>query len=138
VIERAARLAHADEFVRRLPAGYATPLRDTPLSGGQVQRLGLARAFAQDCRLLVLDDATSSLDTVTEMRIAEATAAARAGCTRVVVAHRAGTAARADLVVWLDGGRVRAVGRHAELWHDASYRAVFGQGQPVAGAVGHG
>ncbi|WP_200301460.1 ABC transporter ATP-binding protein [Streptomyces adelaidensis] len=123
-VREAARSAHADAFVRRLPDGYATPCADAPLSGGEAQRLGLARAFARDCRLLVLDDALSSLDTVTEHHITDAlhhtTAAGR-----LIIAHRAATAASADRVAWLDEGRVRAVGAHAELWRVAGYRELF-------------
>ncbi|MFH8933665.1 ABC transporter transmembrane domain-containing protein [Streptomyces griseosporeus] len=126
LVREAARTAHADDFVRRLPDGYATVCADAPRSGGESQRLGLARAFARRARLLVLDDALSSLDTVTEHRITQALLAPGARGTRLVVAHRAATAARADAVVWLDDGRVRAVGRHTALWREAGYRAVFG------------
>jgi ATP-binding cassette subfamily B protein len=126
-VREAARAAHADAFVRRLPDGYATPCADAPLSGGEAQRLGLARAFARDSRLLVLDDALSSLDTVTEHHITDALLRPTGG-SRLIVAHRATTAARADTVAWLDGGRVRAVGRHAELWRMAAYRELFGAG----------
>ncbi|MFI1399257.1 ABC transporter ATP-binding protein [Streptomyces sp. NPDC020681] len=122
--QEAARAACADDFVRRLPLGYDTPCTAAPLSGGEAQRLGLARAFAHTGRLLILDDATSSLDSATERKVSQAlfTGAHR---TRLIVAHRAPTAARADLVVWLDEGRVRAVGPHAELWQLPEYRAVF-------------
>ncbi|MFI6007232.1 ABC transporter ATP-binding protein [Streptomyces sp. NPDC051243] len=125
-VREAARTAHADDFVRRLPQGYATPVSAAPRSGGESQRLGLARAFAHGGRLLILDDALSSLDTVTEARIT--TALVNGGehdGTRLLIAHRATTAARADAVAWLDGGRVRAVGRHEELWGIPEYRAVF-------------
>ncbi|MET9494648.1 ABC transporter ATP-binding protein [Streptomyces sp. NPDC006552] len=122
---RAARAAHADGFVRRLPAGYATACADAPLSGGEVQRLGLARAFAHGGRLLVLDDALSSLDMITEREIAAALLRHAPGTTRLVVAHRATTAARASAVAWLDAGRVRALAPHERLWRDPAYRAVF-------------
>ncbi|GAB2872098.1 ABC transporter ATP-binding protein [Streptomyces deserti] len=125
-VRAAARTARADDFVRRLPDGYATPLADAPRSGGESQRLGLARAFAHGGRLLILDDALSSLDTVTEHHITRALLDGGPGDTRLLVAHRAATAARADAVAWLDGGRVRAVGRHEELWRIPEYRAVFG------------
>ncbi|MFE7760781.1 ABC transporter ATP-binding protein [Streptomyces sp. NPDC057438] len=127
-VREAARAAHADGFVRRLPEGYATPCADAPLSGGEAQRLGLARAFARDGRLLVLDDALSSLDTVTEHRITETLLAPATGGSRLIIAHRVTTAARADAVAWLDGGKVRAVGPHAELWRTAAYRDLFGEG----------
>ncbi|MET7481163.1 ABC transporter ATP-binding protein [Streptomyces sp. NPDC005648] len=129
-VREAARTAHADDFVRRLPQGYDTLCAEAPHSGGEAQRLGLARAFAHDGRLMILDDALSSLDTVTESRIAEALLSHGSGGTRLLIAHRAATAARADAVAWLDGGRVRAVGTHARLWEDAGYRAVFGDGGP--------
>jgi ATP-binding cassette subfamily B protein len=122
--EEAARAVYAHEFVSRLPLGYATPLSSAPMSGGELQRLGLARAWAAS-RLLVLDDATSSVDMVTEMRISVAMAEA-GGRTRLVVTHRLSTAARADVVVWLEEGRVRAVGGHEELWLLPEYREVFG------------
>lgn len=122
--EAAARATYAHEFVSRLPSGYETPLTEAPMSGGELQRLGLARSWAAT-RLLVLDDATSSVDMVTEMRISEAMAGA-GGRTRLVVTHRLSTAARADLVIWLENGRVRAVGPHEELWQDGDYREVFG------------
>jgi ATP-binding cassette subfamily B protein len=119
----AARATYTHEFVSRLPEGYATPLSAAPMSGGELQRLGLARSWPAS-RLLVLDDATSSVDMVTEMRIGAALAAA-GGRTRLVVTHRLSTAARADLVVWLEDGRVRAVAPHEELWEDEDYREVF-------------
>ncbi|AZS89566.1 ABC transporter ATP-binding protein [Streptomyces griseoviridis] len=124
-VERAARAARADAFVRRLPAGYDTPLDHAPLSGGERQRLGLARALARPALVYVLDDATSGLDTVTEAEVSEAVTGALSGRTRLVVAHRVTTAARCDAVAWLDGGRIRAVGPHRELWRHADYRAVF-------------
>ncbi|MYS44018.1 ABC transporter ATP-binding protein, partial [Streptomyces sp. SID5998] len=88
-VRQAARTACADAFVRRLPEGYATALADTPRSGGESQRLGLARAFAHGGRLLVLDDALSSLDTITEHRITRALTEGDVAATRLVVAHRA-------------------------------------------------
>jgi ATP-binding cassette subfamily B protein len=124
-LEHAARAAYADDFIRRLPQGYRTQLADAPMSGGEVQRIGLARAFAHAGRVLVLDDATSSLDTMTELRISRALTGELADRTRLIVAHRASTAARTDMVAWLDGNRVRALGPHHQLWNDPDYRAVF-------------
>ncbi len=121
--ETAARAACADPFIRRLPLGYRTPPGEAPLSGGESQRLGLARAFAHPGRVLILDDATSSLDTVTEVQVGDVLT--RDGRTRLIIAHRAGTAARADRVAWLDGGRIRACAPHHELWAHAEYREVF-------------
>ena len=124
-VREGAEIATADDFVRRLPEGYATELDTAALSGGEVQRLGLARAFAGTGRLLVLDDATSSVDTVTEMRINSVITARPSRRTRLVVAHRAMTAARADLVAWLENGSLRALDTHERLWGEAEYRAVF-------------
>ena len=124
-VPAAATAACADGFIRRLPDGYATPMADTPLSGGERQRIGLARAFAQGERLLVLDDATSSLDTVTERQVGNALTAESRGRTRLIVAHRLTTASRADRVVWLEDGTVLGHAPHHELWRDPRYRAVF-------------
>jgi ATP-binding cassette, subfamily B, bacterial len=123
-VREAARATHAHEFVSRLPLGYDTPLAEAPMSGGEVQRLGLARAWHAE-RLLVLDDATSSLDMVTEMQISRTLTGNGRRRTRLIVTHRAATAARADLVVWLDAGQIRAVAPHARLWADPAYREVF-------------
>ncbi|MYT90869.1 ATP-binding cassette domain-containing protein [Streptomyces sp. SID8359] len=124
-VREGARAARADGFVGLLPYGYATPLTDAPLSGGERQRLGLARAFAHPGRLLILDDALSGLDTVTEHHVRRALDERAGRCTRVIVAHRLSSAARADQVLWLEDGRVRATGPHEELWADPEYRAVF-------------
>ncbi len=124
-VREGARTARADGFVGLLPYGYATPLTDAPLSGGERQRLGLARAFAHPGRLLILDDALSGLDTVTEHHVRRALDERAGRSTRVIVAHRLSSAARADQVLWLEDGRVRATGPHEELWADPEYRAVF-------------
>ncbi|MGW6710273.1 ABC transporter ATP-binding protein [Streptomyces sp. NPDC054956] len=125
-VVRAARATRADRFVRRLPAGYDTPLDETPMSGGERQRLGLARALLRPTLVHVMDDATSGLDTATEAEVSRSITGLLDGHTRLVVAHRAATAARCDLVAWLDGGRIRAFGPHGRLWADPEYRAVFG------------
>ena len=124
-VRNACRMAQVHDVVVRLPEGYRTPLTETPLSGGEAQRLGLARAIVGNPRVLILDDATASLDTVTEAAVENAIETALPGRTRVVVTRRATTAARADLVVWLENGRVRAVAPHARLWRDPEYRSVF-------------
>jgi ATP-binding cassette subfamily B protein len=123
-VRAAARATHAHDFVSRLPLGYDTPLAEAPMSGGENQRLGLARAWRAG-RLLILDDATSSVDMVTEMQISRTLTEDHGRRTRLIVTHRPATAARADLVVWLESGRVRAVGPHERLWEDPQYRAVF-------------
>ncbi|MGI9002540.1 MAG: ABC transporter ATP-binding protein [Pseudonocardia sp.] len=124
-VQAAAAAAQADRFIRLLPEGYDTPLAQAPMSGGELQRLGLARAIVTGARVVVLDDATSSLDTATEVKVADALARILEDRTSVVVAYRAATAARADLVAWLDAGRIRALAPHRELWSDPDYRAVF-------------
>ncbi|MFE9676784.1 ABC transporter ATP-binding protein [Streptomyces sp. NPDC006259] len=137
-IRQAAHAAGADGFVRRLPQGYDTPLPAAPLSGGEHQRLGLARAFAHAGRLLIMDDATSSLDTATEHEVDRALRRSPRPGTRLVVAHRPSVAGRADTVIWLDGGEVRAVGSHRELWNVTDYRAVFGVDGPGPPPAGRG
>lgn len=109
-IEQAARDAHVHEAILRLPHGYATPLADANLSGGESQRLGIARASVRRADLLVLDDASSSLDIVTESLVNDAVFVAGAGRTLVVCTHRASTARRCDSVVRLDKGRLAAAG----------------------------
>jgi ATP-binding cassette subfamily B protein len=124
-VAAAAGDARADGFIRRLPAGYATPLAQTPMSGGERQRIGLARTFAHAGRVVILDDVAASLDTVTEHHVSAAITTSLGDRTRIVVAHRTSTAARMDAVVWLEGGAVRGFAPHSELWQDAAYRAVF-------------
>ncbi|MFD6043497.1 ATP-binding cassette domain-containing protein [Streptomyces koyangensis] len=133
-LRRALHRAAADTFTDRLPLGPRTPLPEALLSGGELQRLGLARAFTRPARLLILDDATSSLDTVTA-HLVDRTLTEAPG-TRLTITHRLSVAARADQVVWLDGGRVRGIGPHAALWRDPAYRAVFGAGAGAGAGVG--
>lgn len=127
-VRAACRIARVDDLIVRLPSGYRTPLAETPLSGGEAQRIGLARAIAHSPKVLIFDDATAGLDTVTEAAVEEEIERALPGRTRVVVTHRAATAARADSVVWLEDGRIRAVGAHEVLWRQPGYQAVFTEG----------
>ncbi len=110
-------LAQAEKFVRALPAGLDTRVgeRGTSLSGGQRQRLALARALVRKPRLLVLDDATSSVDPSVEEAILRGLRTADLSATVLVVAYRRATIALADEVVYLEHGRVLARGSHAEL-----------------------
>ena len=124
-VERAAGLVCADTFIRRLPDGYDTLLSRAAFSGGELQRLGLARAIVRDPRILILDDATSSLDTATEAEVTATLNRVLAGRTRVLVAHRVASAANADLVLWLEDGQVQAIAPHDRLWDEPSYRAIF-------------
>ena len=121
--------ARAAEFVERLPDGYATPCEEAALSGGERQRLGLARALDHGGRLYVFDDAVSSVDSVTELHIGRTLRAELEGTTRLMVTHRVSMAARADLVVWLERGRVRAFAPHRDLWERSEYRRLFGRSE---------
>jgi ATP-binding cassette, subfamily B, bacterial len=115
------------EFVRRLPARLGTGADDLRLSGGELQRLGLARAACRRAKLVVLDDALSSVDTATEATITGALTGTASTATRFLIAHRPSTAAAADLVAWLEDGRIRAVAPHRQLCGDADYRALFAE-----------
>jgi len=128
LVTAAARTAQAHEPLTRLPAGYGTPVTEAPMSGGELQRVGLARALLRSPRLLVLDDATSSLDAVTEARLTATMATALPRVTRLIVTHRIGTASRADLVVWLEDGAVVAAAAHRALLGVPGYRDVFETG----------
>ncbi|MCI3930815.1 ABC transporter ATP-binding protein [Streptomyces sp. AN091965] len=116
-IERAARAAQADRFISELPDGYATKVGEhgLTLSGGQRQRVALARAILTDPRLLVLDDATSAVDARVEHEIHEALRQVMEGRTTLLIAHRRSTLGLADRIAVLDGGRLAAIGTHAEL-----------------------
>ena len=116
-VEAAAQAAHADGFVRQLPEGYGTPVGDrgVRLSGGQRQRIALARAVVRDPDLLLLDEATNALDTVSERVVQDALESFSEGRTTVVVAHRLSTIEKADHVLVLDGGRVAEQGTLADL-----------------------
>ncbi len=124
----AAKAAHADDFIRRLPDGYDTPLERAPFSGGELQRLGIAQALVRPARVLVFDDATSSLDMATELEVTNAVAGASVGRTKLTVTQRVTTAARADLVVWLEEGRVKGCGPHRDLCRDPDYLATIAPG----------
>ncbi len=116
-IRLAARLAQAHQFIVDLPDGYDTMIgeRGYSLSGGQRQRVALARAVLRDPRVLILDDATSSVDAIVEAEMLAALEQVMRGRTTVIIAHRTSTLAVVDRVVFLDGGRVVATGRHDEL-----------------------
>ena len=116
-IEAAARAAHAHEFVERLPQGYETLVgeRGVKLSGGQRQRVAIARAILKDPAVLILDEATSSLDTESERLIEDALGKLLVGRTTLIIAHRLSTVRRADRLVVLDHGQIVEEGSHAEL-----------------------
>jgi len=116
-VQTAARAAHAHEFIRAMPNGYETMIgeRGQRLSGGQRQRLAIARALLKDSPILILDEATSSLDSESEQLVQGALANLMANRTAIVIAHRLSTIRRASLIVVLERGRVVEMGRHEEL-----------------------
>ncbi len=138
----AARLANADPFIQRLPQGYATPLseRGSNLSQGQRQLLSIARAILADPGILVLDEATSSVDTRTEAHIQEAMLRLMEGRTSFVIAHRLSTIREADLILVIDQGEIVERGTHAELlaakgFYHRLYFSQFKGQQPAPEAI---
>jgi len=130
-VEVAARRAQADGFIRELPQGYDTVVgeRGLTLSGGQRQRIAIARALLADPRILILDDATSSVDATTEAAIKSGLREAMAGRTTFVIAHRLSTVSLADQVVVMDGGRIVDRGSHEELLEGCGfYREIAEHG----------
>jgi ATP-binding cassette subfamily B protein len=130
-IEAAARAAQAHEFIEGLPQGYDTVIgeRGVTLSGGQRQRLAIARALVIDPRILILDDATASVDATTEAQIRAGLREAMRDRTTIVIAHRLSTIALADEIVVLDRGRVAARGTQAELLETSPvFRQIHDQG----------
>jgi ABC-type multidrug transport system fused ATPase/permease subunit len=135
-VQRAAAAAQATDFIARLPQGYETRIgeRGLTLSGGQRQRLAIARAILANPRILVLDDATSSVDASTEQEIKDALDEVMRDRTTFVIAHRLSTISLADRIVVLQGGRVAADGTHDELLETSPfYREIVESGS--AGSV---
>jgi ABC-type multidrug transport system fused ATPase/permease subunit len=122
-VERAASRAHADGFIRDLPQGYDTVVgpRGYTLSGGQRQRVAIARALLADPRILILDDATSSVDARTEAAIKEGLREVMTGRATFIIAHRLSTVSLANEVVVMDAGRIVDRGRHEELLERCSF-----------------
>ena len=137
-VRGAARLAGADEFIEDMPDGYETVIGEYgyTLSGGQRQRLAIARAVLADPRVLILDDATSSVDPTKEHEIRAALREVMSGRTTLIIAHRPATIALADRVVLVDGGRVVAEGTHEELLASSErYRDVLAQAAAIEAAA---
>jgi ABC-type multidrug transport system fused ATPase/permease subunit len=131
-IERAAQLAQAHEFIEELPSGYDTVIgeRGITLSGGQRQRVAIARALLVDPRILILDDATASVDATTEAKIRTGLREAMRGRTTIIIAHRLSTIALADEVIVLADGRVAARGTHTDLvGANDVYREIYEHGR---------
>ncbi len=124
-VEAAARAAAAHDFIIQMPEGYNTAVgeRGVTLSGGQKQRIAIARALLMDPRILILDEATSSVDADTELEIQAALERLMVGRTSFVIAQRLSTVRRAGLILVLDRGRVVARGTHAELLHSSGFYA---------------
>ncbi len=137
-IVSAARAAHAIEFIERLPDGFDTRVgeRGVKLSGGQRQRLAIARVFVKDPAIVVLDEATSSLDAESERLIEEAMVELLRGRSTLIIAHRLSTVRRADRVVVLDRGRLVEEGTHDELLGVSGLYARLYRGQLAAGGGG--
>jgi ATP-binding cassette subfamily B protein len=136
-IEACVRLAAAEEFVRELPQGYDTVIgeRGVSLSGGQRQRLTIARALAMDPRVLIFDDATASVDAVTEKQLFQGIRRAARGRTTIVISQRVTSVRWCDRIAVLDGGVVTAVGTHDELLEQSPLYAEIQQHQRLAGVV---
>ncbi|MGH7507739.1 MAG: ABC transporter ATP-binding protein, partial [Longimicrobiales bacterium] len=127
-VREASRIAHCDEFVERFEKGYDTIVgeRGVKLSGGQRQRVGIARAILADPRILMLDEATSSLDSESEALIRDGLRSLRRGRTTFVIAHRLSTIQSADLILVMDESRIVESGTHAELLRNGGlYRRLY-------------
>jgi ABC-type multidrug transport system fused ATPase/permease subunit len=137
-VELAARRAQIHEFVQSLPEGYDTLVgeRGLTLSGGQRQRVAIARALIADPRVLVLDDATASVDATTEREIKRALREVMEGRTTLVIAHRLSTISLADRIVVMEGGRITAEGTHEELLECSPlYAEIVDKGMPRLGTA---
>ncbi|MBR2889421.1 MAG: ATP-binding cassette domain-containing protein, partial [Oscillospiraceae bacterium] len=126
-VTNAARLADVDSNIREFSLGYGTVLgeRGVTVSGGQKQRISIARALMKDAPILILDDSVSAVDTKTERTILENLRETRAGKTTILIAHRISTIEKMDKILFIEDGRLAAVGSHAELYESCpAYRKM--------------
>ena len=141
-VRAAAKAANCDEFVRRLPQGYDTPIGENGarLSGGERQRISIARALLKDAPIVLLDEATASLDVENETKVQQALSRLLAGKTVLVIAHRMRTVEAADKIVVLAGGRVAEEGAPAQLMEKGGlyHRMVELQRQSAGWKLGEG
>jgi len=132
-VRAAARAANADEFIQQLPQGYETIVgeRGIGLSGGQIQRIAIARAFLKDPKILIMDEATSNLDALSEALVLQALDRLAHGRTTFIIAHRLSVAREADLIVALHAGRIAEAGTHPELLAAGGLYAALWERQMV-------
>ena len=137
VIEEAARLSDVHDNIKEFTEGYGTVLgeRGVTVSGGQKQRISIARALMKDANILILDDAVSAVDVRTEKVILENLRRIRKGKTTILIAHRISTVEGMDKIIFLDDGRVTAVGTHAELLKTCPDYRTMVELQQVEGAM---
>ncbi|MFP5107013.1 ABC transporter ATP-binding protein [Neobacillus sp. C211] len=130
-IERVAKMAYADQFIAELPSGYDTEVgeRGIKLSGGQRQRIAIARAFLRDPQILMLDEATSSLDSKSERVVQQALQNLMKGRTTLVIAHRLSTVIDSDQIIFLDKGKITGSGTHEQLLRTHSLYREFAEQQ---------
>ena len=129
-LERVCKLAQADEFIQQMPKKYDTYIEQggTNVSGGQKQRLCIARALLKKPKVLILDDSTSAVDTKTDALIRKAFAEEIPGTTKLIIAQRVSSVQDADQIIILDGGMVQAVGTHDELLAgNRIYQEIYNQ-----------
>jgi ABC-type multidrug transport system fused ATPase/permease subunit len=136
-IEEAARAANAHAFITRLPQGYDTVVgeRGATLSGGERQRVSVARAILKDAPVLILDEPTSAVDSLTEASLLEALRRLMKGRATIVIAHRMSTIAQANCIAALDNGRIVERGTHAELLRRGGVYARYHALQSAAGTA---